>query len=109
MRKARILIGFTTFGIIAGVVSAWWSQISDNVFWLNLPGVLAGDALYSYSIAVFGNPHSDSAHYTIPWILRIPQVYVLTSTAFWGISGLIIQAIRNIASRKHELKQANQQ
>jgi hypothetical protein len=89
--KSRLLQFFIAYGIIVGFISLWWSQNSDNVFLLNIPGVIIGDLLYSFSIQVFGDPFSPHAHFSIPWFLRVPQIYVPVSILFWFLFGLIIQ------------------
>lgn len=102
--KIAIVLGFLIFSVISGlgVVWRWPDDISVMV---NFPASLIGDWIYQVSIQYLGDPHSDQAHYTIPWILRIPQVYVLASVLFWGLVGLLIQIIRNgwmrISSRHH--------
>jgi hypothetical protein len=57
--------------------------------------MLLAEKIYVVSIDLLGNPISDQAHYTIPWLLRIPQVCVPVSILFWGLLGLAIQVIRN--------------
>ena len=93
--KVRILTGFLIYGLVVGVVSVWWAGISDMIFLLNIPGVMLGDEAYILAIRYLGDPSSPYAHYTIPWILRINQVYVPVSIIFWGLMGLIIQLIYN--------------
>lgn len=82
-----------------GLLSAWWWGISDNVFFPNIPGMLLGDLVYNLSIKYIGDPHSSQAHYTIPWMLRIPQVYVLVSVLFWGVMGLAIRMASSSSRR----------
>lgn len=88
-RKLIYISCFVLFGIGAGFVSVWYYNNTDTIFFFNIPGTLIGDGIYYRSIEMFGNPFSDQAHYTIPWLLRIPQVYVLASTLFWGLLGTI--------------------
>jgi hypothetical protein len=91
--KSKILKGFLAYGVAVGLLSYWWWHFSDNLFLLNVPGDLLGYLVYDLSIKFLGNPFSPQAHYTIPWILRIPQVFVPVSLFFWGILGLAIQAV----------------
>lgn len=91
--KSRLLQIFIAYGTIVGVISVWWSQNSDNVFLLNIPGVIIGDSLYTFCIKVFGDPFSTQAHFSIPWFLRVPQIYVPVSILFWFLLGLLIQYI----------------
>ena len=97
--KAKILIGFLVYGLIVGVLSTWWQGISDAIFLLNIPGVILGDGAYLLAIRCLGDPSSPQAHFTIPWILRINQVYVPISIIFWGLIGLVIQWIYNARKR----------
>lgn len=92
--RARILLGFLVAGLVAGLVAmlAW---PADVAVLLNLPGVLLGDMVYSGSIRLFGDPSSSQAHYTIPWLLRVPQVYVLVSVLVYGLVGAIVQVVLN--------------
>ena len=96
--KTRLLVGFLVYGIIVGMLSIWWWGYSDNVFFPNIPGMLLGEIVYNLSIKYLGNPYSSQAHYTIPWVLRIPQVYIPVSIFFWGILGLAIQKAYSWAS-----------
>jgi len=88
MRKF-IITGFIILGVIVGFIAIWFREHTDMVFLLNIPGTLLGDAIYGLSIRFIGDPHSAQAHYTIPWLFRIPQVYVPASILFWGIIGMI--------------------
>ena len=89
--KSKVLVGFLIYGIVVGLLSYWWWHISDNLFLLNIPGELLGYEVYDLSINFLGDPFSPQAHYTIPWFLRIPQVFVPVSVIFWGMIGLAIQ------------------
>jgi hypothetical protein len=71
----------------------YFNQNSDTSFFLNIPGTLLGEEVYGLSIRYFGNPYSPQAHFTIPWILRVPQVVAPASIFFWGLLGAIIQWI----------------
>lgn len=92
--RTRLLVGFLVAGLVAGIVAmvAWPADVAAL---LNLPGVLLGDAVYSGSISLIGDPSSSQAHFTIPWPLRVPQVYLLVSVLVWGIAGSIVQAAVN--------------
>ena len=92
--KKAILLGFLVFGIAVGFLTAWaWP--ADSSFYFNVFGALLGDQIYNMSIQYFGDIVSPQAHYTIPWILRIPQVYVITSIVLYGLVGLLLQLIYN--------------
>ena len=87
--KKYILAGFVLFGLAAGFVAVWYHRHTDTMFLLNIPGALLGEAFYSLAIRWFGDPGSAQAHYTIPWLLRIPQVYVPASVVCWGLLGTL--------------------
>jgi len=92
--KKAILLGFLTFGIAIGFLTAWaWP--ADSSFYFNAFGALLGDQVYNLSIRCFGDIISPQAHYTIPWILRVPQVYVITSIVVYGLVGLVLQLVYN--------------
>ncbi len=97
--KIAIVLGFLIFSVISGLGVVWrWP--GDIIVMVNFPASLIGDWIYQASIQYLGDPHSDQAHYTIPWILRVPQVYVLASVLFWGLAGLLVQLVRNGWRRK---------
>lgn len=85
MRKLILISAL--WGVIAGLISVWFRGHTDTLFWFNIPGTLLGDMIYGLSIRLLGDPQSSQAHFTIPWMLRIPQVYVLVSILFWGLLG----------------------
>jgi hypothetical protein len=90
VKRKLIYIGcFLLFGIGVGFISVWFDNNTDTIFFVNIPGTVIGDGIYSGTIKLFGDPASSQAHYTIPWIFRIPQVYVLASGVFWGLLGAI--------------------
>ena len=92
--KKAILIGFLVFGTAMGFSAAWlWP--ADSSFYLNIFPALLGDQIYNLSIRYFGDKVSPQAHNTIPWILRIPQVYVVTSMVVYGLVGLLFQLVYN--------------
>ncbi len=89
-----ILLAFLIFAAGTGIWTALVWPL-DSATLVNLPAAFLGDALYQWSIRLIGDPASSQAHYTIPWVLRVPQVYVLVSFLVWGSLGLVIQLIRN--------------
>lgn len=85
-----ILLSFLVFGAGAGFFLAWvWPDEGSLI--VNIPAAFFGDEIYILSIRYFGDPSSAHAHYTIPWMLRIPQVYVIASIILWGLIGLLVQ------------------
>jgi len=87
-------MGFLVAGVVAGL-AAMLAWPADAAVLLNLPGVLLGDLAYTWSISLFGEPSSAQAHYTIPWLLRVPQAYVLVSVLVYGLVGAIVQVVLN--------------
>jgi len=86
----RIVLGFLIFGTATGLlVAQQWPQ--DNIFLYNLYAHFLGYAVYLWAIQHIGNPTASNAHDTIPWLLRIPQVFVIVSVIFWGSLGLLVQ------------------
>jgi hypothetical protein len=97
--RTRVLVGFLVAGAVAGLVAmvVWPAEVAVL---LNLPGVLLGDVVYRGAIGLFGDPSSPQAHFTIPWLLRVPQVYVPVSVLVWGLVGCVVQVAVN---RKKQL------
>jgi len=93
----RVLVGFLVYGLAVGILSVWWWHLSDMPFLPNLPGVLLGDAVYEGSIDSIGNPNSSQAHYSIPFFLRKPEVYLPVSAALWGLIGAACQIVLDSA------------
>jgi len=89
-RRQAVLVGFLVFGAVAGVAAVWLWPLETSAT-VNPLGVLLGDWMYAASIQAFGNPNSAQAHYTIPWILRVPQVYAVASVVVYGAAGALAQ------------------
>jgi hypothetical protein len=93
-QKKRILLSFLITGIITGFLIVWlW--LYDVIILINPFVAFIGSEVYQLSIFHLGDPNSSQAHFTIPWFLRIPQVYFLTSILVWGFIGLFIQLVNN--------------
>jgi len=88
MKRITIVV-FIIYGTAVGLIAVWFRQHTDTLFLPNIPGTLLGEAVYNLSIRFIGDPYSSQAHYTIPWLFRIPQVYVPTSVLFWGLLGTL--------------------
>lgn len=93
--KTKFLIAIVGYGIFATFLSVWQWPNDGLGFILNLPGNLLGEITYHNSIGYMGDPVSPQAHYTIPWILRMPQVVIPISMTFWAGIGTIIQLLSN--------------
>lgn len=97
--KKAILLSFLVFGMVTGFLTAWvWP--TDSSIYFNVFATLLGDQVYNLSIQYFGDMSSPQAHYTIPWILRIPQVYVIASIVLYGLVGLLLQLVYNRRTRR---------
>lgn len=91
-RRQAVFWGCTAFGLLSGIAVAliWPLDVSAVI---NVPGVWLGDWLYSHAIEWIGDPRSDQAHFTIPWPLRVPQVYVITSAGWCALLGLLLSRL----------------
>jgi len=97
--KKVILLAFLVFGIATGFLTAWvWP--TDSSVYFSVFAALLGDRVYDLSIQYFGDIISPQAHYTIPWILRIPQVYVTASIVLYGLVGLLLQLDYNRQTKR---------
>lgn len=96
--RTAIFVGLTLFGILSGFLIAL-SGYLEGAYMLNPLGAFLGEEIYICSIDHFGDPHSAFAHYTIPWILRTPQVCLFTSAIVWGLIGFLAQLIYNLVKK----------
>jgi hypothetical protein len=77
-----VFLGFVTFGVVTGLLTAWIWPLDSSAY-ASLYATILGDAVYRLAAAHLGDP----------WLLRVPQVYVLVSTAVYGLLGLMAQGI----------------
>ncbi|MFA4837245.1 MAG: hypothetical protein WC749_14410, partial [Dehalococcoidia bacterium] len=95
MSKRQIIFAsFAAFGLLSGLMLAS-SKSSEGLQMVNIIGENLGERIYEFSIDHFGNPHSSNAHYTIPWLLRLPQVRLFTSVVPLSFLGLLAQLVYN--------------
>jgi hypothetical protein len=87
-----VFLSFLTFGLASGLLAVLLWPADSSVF-PNAFGVWVGEWIYVHAIEQIGDPHSSQAHSTIPWFLRVPQVYVITSTGLFALMGLVLQRI----------------
>ena len=85
-----VFFGFLAFGALSGLLAATLWPVDSSVF-ANVFAVLGGDRVYSAAIQYLGDSHSANAHETIPWVLRVPQVYMLVSVVLSGMAGLALE------------------
>jgi hypothetical protein len=99
MPSSRVIfISMSVFGLMLGLMSALAGN-GELVFNLNVFGMSLGDITYSFFINHCGEPHSFYAHYTIPWLLRTPQIYLLTTVLIWSLAGILAQVIYNVIKK----------
>jgi hypothetical protein len=89
-----IILGCLIFGVLSGLLVAWAWPVESSIYG-NIYAALVGDRLYTAAIAYLGDSYSANAHQTIPWILRIPQVYAPVSLVLSGAAGLFVQWLYN--------------
>ncbi len=94
--KSKIVIGFIAYGFFMGLISIYFFWHSDAPLILNLPAIWISNIIYGLLIEYLGDPSSPHAHYTIPWILRIPQTYFIISLIFWSVLGILVDRIVKI-------------
>jgi hypothetical protein len=75
-----IALGFSVFGIASGLLAAWAWPL-DSCTLPNVYAVLLGDKVYGFSAQRLGDP----------WLLSVPQVYVVVSTFLGGLAGVLAQ------------------
>lgn len=89
-RAWLVPVGFLAYGLAVGLLTlSWLAPGRDALLPLNLPGYLLGEQLYLWAIRLVGDSRSPQAHFTIPWLLRTPQVVVPASVLFWGLVGML--------------------
>ena len=79
-RRWAIALGFLAFGVASGLLAAWAWPL-DSCTLPNVYAVLLGDELYGFSARNLGDP----------WLLGVPQVYVVVSTILGGLAGVLAQ------------------
>ena len=79
-RRWAIALGFLVFGVATGLLAAWaWPLDSSTL--PNFYASLVGDMVYGRLGERLG----------YPWLLSVPQVYVVVSTVLCGLAGLLAQ------------------
>jgi len=99
-----VVYAFLIFGTVLGFASVFlWP--ADLGVYLNIPGTVVGDWIYRFAIETFGNPYSDQAHYSIPWILRVPQIYAVVSPVMYALIGMPVQFLYNRISMRGKMNE----
>jgi len=100
--KSRLIFfTFALFGILSGLAAALYGH-SDGQAIFNALGVGLGDAIHPYLMEHFSDPnsaYSASSPYSIPWIMRTPQIVLFTSAISFSFIGLVIQLIYNAVKK----------
>ena len=92
--SSAIVFSFLIFGAATGILTAWVWPIESSSY-CNVFASLLGDQMYTLAIEYLGDSHSAQAHDTIPWVLRVPQVYVPSSLMVSALVGLPLQWLYN--------------
>ena len=96
LRKAAIparwaiCLGFLIFGLASGLLIAWAWPLDSSVY-PNVWATLLGDWLYG----LFPDDQ------TTPWLLRVPRVYVFSSTLLAVGAGLTTQWLHSWHRNRH--------
>lgn len=88
--KRAVILGCLVFAVVTGLLTAWVWPLDSSVYF-NVFASLLGEAVYDLSIRHLGDASSTQAHYTVPWAVRVPQVYVVSSVLLSGLVGLPFQ------------------
>ncbi len=89
-----ILFSHLLYGAVAGILAViLWP--ADSTAYPNALATWMGDWIYVHAIEFMGDSHFAQAHYTIPWLLRVPQVYALSSCVLCGTLGIAVQWLYN--------------
>jgi len=91
-----VFLGFLAFGVVTGLLAVWIWPLDSSVY-ANVYAALLGDAVYRLAAAHLGDP----------WLLRVPQVYVVVSTALYGLLGLMAQGIYLQAKKRRPRQVGN--
>ena len=94
LRDKAIFVSVALVGILWGlatVISATFSEEYLAVA-VNFPAVILGRAAYGWSVGIIiGNNSPEAARHSIPWFLRLPQVYLYASAFPGACLGLVAQ------------------
>jgi len=82
MKKYLHIACFSLFGLVIGTITGWHDRRYDMPFPLNLPGYMLGQLFEGLWVRFVSD--------AVPWILQIPQVYVLASILFWSLAGTLL-------------------
>jgi hypothetical protein len=92
LARWRFLAGILCFGLLTSLLAVWIWPLDSSVY-ANLFSVLLGDVLYNQATNWFGPADPAQAHLAVPWLLRVPQIYLTVSLPLYGLLGLVCQLI----------------
>lgn len=105
-KQIVILTGFALFGMTLGLQVAL-NPPYDGLDTFETVATYWGDGIYELSIDHFGDPHSAWAHNTIPWFLRIPEVYFFAPAIIFCLTGLMVQILFSLFNRIKKVPSIN--
>ena len=82
MKQYLCIACFSVFGLVTGIITGWHDRRYDTPFPLNVPGYMLGEFFEGLWVRFVSD--------AVPWILQIPQVYVLASILFWSLAGVLL-------------------
>lgn len=92
--RSAIFLACLLVGLLSGLLTAWlWPRL-DSVLYPNMFGFILGEQIYIWATSIV-QPGTPSPHLAIAWPLRIPQVFIFTSTLLLAVLGLGLQALYN--------------
>lgn len=98
-RGRAVFLSFLVFGTSTGLLLTD-TYPSEGTWVFNVYSAWAGEWVYGWATGYFG-AGSPAPHYSVPWPLRIPQVFLVASFVLWGGLGAVIQVGYNRVKR-HE-------
>jgi hypothetical protein len=89
-QKVTIALSFLIFGMASGILTAAAWPLDSSVY----PNVFAsflGDRLYTWTLQVLADPTLPDGHHSIPWLLDLPRMYMVSSVVLSALIGLPLQ------------------
>lgn len=85
-----LFLCYAVYGLAIGMPTVAWLERGTETVLFDIPGQLLGQAARGWAVRTIGDSQSDHAAYTVPWILREPQVHVPASVLAWSAIGLVL-------------------
>lgn len=96
-KQIVILTGFTLFGMLSGIFIIRTAG-NESQYFENFPAVFLSNWLHHFWWEQYAI-HYEGFGFTVPWVLRSPQIYFIISIIFWTFSGLLIQFFYDILKK----------